>query len=311
MNEPVIVDTHMHGHAAITAAYLLRGELTALVETGPKSSAARVLAALESLGVDRLDWIVVTHIHLDHAGAAGTLARRFPGATVAVHPLGARHLIDPSRLWSSARRIYGEAMEALWGGVDPVPEERVRGLEDGEKIDLGGRSLQAVESPGHARHHHAYLDDLTGIVFTGDALGVRLRDVGRIRPATPPPELDVEKAVSSIARIGQLRPAALWFTHFGRANDGPSGKSVEDVCDEAIAALRQWEKWVRWARGRTRDIDEVTALVRRQARAALERDLDDAQLERLDRTTSYRLNVAGYMRYLDRLEAGEEATTPD
>ena len=309
MNEPVILDTHMHGHAAITAAYLLRGELTALVETGPKSSAARVLAALESLGVDRLDWIVVTHMHLDHAGAAGTLARRFPGATVAVHPVGARHLVDPSKLWSSARRIYGEAMEALWGGVDPVPEERVRALEDGEKVDLGGRSLQAIETPGHARHHHAYLDDLTGIVFTGDALGVRLREIERIRPATPPPELDVEKAVSSIARIRQLRPAALWFTHFGPATGGPSGEGVEEVCDEAIAALLQWESWVRSARGRTRDTDEVTALVRRQARAALERDLDAAELERLDQTTSYRLNVAGYMRYLDKLEAGKREAT--
>ncbi|MBA3430156.1 MAG: MBL fold metallo-hydrolase, partial [Actinobacteria bacterium] len=212
---PLIIDTKMRGDEGITAAFVVRGSSTALVETGPKSCVDTVLAGLESSGIDTLDWIVVTHIHLDHAGAAGTLLQRFPNATVAVHAKGAPHLIDPSKLWASATRIYGARMEELWGGIDPVPEDRVHVLEDGDAIDLGGRSLRAIETPGHARHHHALLDDVTGILFVGDALGVRLPDVGVNRPATPPPEFDMDQALGSIRRIEKLEASSLWLTHFG------------------------------------------------------------------------------------------------
>ncbi|MGH2754486.1 MAG: MBL fold metallo-hydrolase, partial [Actinomycetota bacterium] len=116
MSQPTIIDTRMHGREGITGAFLLTGEKNALVETGPKSSLEPLLEGLETAGVESLDWIIVTHIHLDHAGAAGSLAQRFPNATVAVHEVGAPHLIDPSKLWSSAGRIYGDDMDRLWGG---------------------------------------------------------------------------------------------------------------------------------------------------------------------------------------------------
>ncbi|MQA98985.1 MAG: MBL fold metallo-hydrolase [Actinobacteria bacterium] len=302
MREPLVIDTVMHGVTGITAAFVLRGEKTALVETGPKSSVDHVLTGLEEAGVDALDWIVVTHIHLDHAGAAGTIAARFPEATVAVHGLGAPHLVDPSKLWSSASRIYGDQMDRLWGGIDPLPAERIRIVEDGDKIDLGGRSLQAVETPGHAGHHHAFVDDETGIVFAGDAIGVRLPDVGIVRPATPPPEFGLELAIASIERIRGLGAKELWPTHFGGTSRGFNGLDVDGACDAGIESLRQWAGWVRGGRERSRDLDDVSRYVEDRARTAMEAALDPAGIARLEQTTSYRMNTMGYMRYFDKLE---------
>jgi glyoxylase-like metal-dependent hydrolase (beta-lactamase superfamily II) len=295
---PVIVDTKMHGRERITGAFVIRGEKTAIIETGPKSSAAVLLAGLKAEGVESLDWIVVTHIHLDHAGAAGTLARHFPEATVAVHHVGAPHLVDPAKLWASATRIYGDDMDRLWGGIDPTSPDRIVALDDGDKVDLGGRSLQAIDTPGHAGHHHAYLDDATGILFCGDALGVRLPEIGRIRPATPPPEFRLDLAVQSIDRIRGLEPSELYLTHFGPV-DAPIG----ETCDQAISALQQWESWVKEARTQTKDLDEATAIVRAAARKELERGLAPDDVDRMEQTTSYRMNVSGYMRYLDKSEA--------
>jgi glyoxylase-like metal-dependent hydrolase (beta-lactamase superfamily II) len=300
LTDPVTIDTKMHGHDSITATYLLRAEKTTLVETGPKSSVEHVIAGLDAAGVDSLDWIVVTHIHLDHAGAAGTLARRFPDANVAVHSVGAPHLADPSKLWSSAARIYGDAMERLWGGIDPVDPDRIKALDDGDKIDLGGRVLTAIDTPGHAYHHHALLDDATGIVFTGDALGVRLADAGVIRPATPPPEFHLEKALASIERIRELHPTELWLTHFGPHNRGANVAGIDETCDQAGAALRNWDEWVREARRHYDDLDDVAMAVRDKARRAIEGELAPEILERMEDTTSYRMNVSGYMRYLDK-----------
>ncbi len=298
------IDSLMCGRAQVTSCYLLEADQPTLVETGPTTSVEAVRAGLESLGVGPGDLahIVVTHIHLDHAGGAGTLAARFPEAKVAVHPVGAPHLVDPSKLWSSAARIYGERMDELWGGIDPLPEDRVAVLEDGDKIDLGGRSLQAIETPGHAYHHHAYLDDATGSLFCGDALGVRLPEVGVVRPATPPPEFHLAKAVASIERIKQVGASSLWLTHFGPHVRGERTLPVADFCDEAIEALRRWESWVRAARAQTAELDEAAGLVRSQAVSHLEATLDQAAIDRMEQTTSYWMNTWGYLRYLEKNE---------
>jgi glyoxylase-like metal-dependent hydrolase (beta-lactamase superfamily II) len=303
-----IIDTHMLGLAGITATYLIRGEQTALIETGPKSSVDHVLSGLESCGVTSLDWIIVTHIHLDHAGAAGTMAQRFPQARVAVHPVGAPHLIDPSKLWTSAARIYGDEMTRMWGGVDAVAPDRIHILEDGDSIDLGGRTLTAIETPGHAYHHHAFLDDLSETVFVGDALGVRLGDAGIVRPATPPPEFHLDKAVDSIARINSLGATAMWLTHFSRHDDGGGG-SVAAVCEEAADGLRRWGLWVQAARSDgAGDLDSVAAYVARRARAELESKLSEEVADRVESTTSTWMNTWGYLRYLDQKEAPEGAS---
>jgi glyoxylase-like metal-dependent hydrolase (beta-lactamase superfamily II) len=300
-----VIDTRMHGGEGITAAYLIPGDdgSHSLIETGPKSSVHHVLEALDEAGVERLDKIVVTHIHLDHAGAAGTLVKHFPDAIVHVHEVGAPHLVDPTKLWASAARIYGAAMEQLWGGIDPIPEPNVRVVADGDEIDLGGRVVRAVETPGHAYHHHAYLDEAAGIVFTGDALGVRLPDVGVVRPATPPPEFHLDKAIASIERIRSLGATSAWLTHFGPHDRAAGAPTLSDLCDESIDALRRWGEWVRAARATTSDLDDATGMVRKRAAEDMENRLAPDAIERMELTTSYRMNVSGYMRYFDKSEA--------
>jgi glyoxylase-like metal-dependent hydrolase (beta-lactamase superfamily II) len=287
----------MHGFPGITGAFVVRGDKTALIETGPKSSLDHLLAGLAEAGIEHVDYVIVTHIHLDHAGAAGTLAARWPDAKVFVHPVGAPHLADPSKLWSSASRIYGEAMDALWGGIDPVPGDRIVEVADGDAIDLGDVTLRAIETPGHARHHHAYLDESSGTLFSGDALGVRLPDVGVIRPATPPPEFDLEAAISSIGKVRDARPERLCFTHFGVRD----GEDPAETCEAAVDALVEWAGWIRGAREETTDLDAVTETVRRAAAASYGDRLDEGSVARLEQTTSYRMNTWGYMRYLDKL----------
>ena len=300
MATPTIIDTKMHGFEGITGAFLLTDEATALVETGPKSSVTNVIEGLEKAGVERLDWIVLTHIHLDHAGAAGTLAQRYPEAKVAVHPVGAPHLVDPSKLWSSASRIYGADMERLWGGIDPLDADRVVEIGDGETIELGSSTtLRAIETPGHAWHHHAYLEEASGIIFTGDALGVSPRGISGFRPATPPPEFKLEVALESIRKLRDSGARELWLTHFGPVDSG-----IAEACSEAAAVLERWAEWVQQAREKSSELDEVTAIVQELARADLEGRLTEEEAQRMEMTTSYRMNVSGYMRYLDKKESG-------
>ena len=209
-----------------------------LVETGSQSSVPVVLQALAGLGVGPTDLagIVVTHIHLDHAGGVGDLARAFPDATVYVHPVGARHLADPSRLIASAARVYGDTLDTLYGRLDATPAERIRVLEDGDEIAVGpGRALTAVHSPGHASHHLALHDTESGVLFAGDAAGVRLPDAGVLRPATPPPDFDLDLAVRSLHRFAARRPSALALAHFGVLEGDPA-----EILDEAEHALREW-----------------------------------------------------------------------
>ena len=177
------IDTRLGGWEKVTAGYLIGASSSSpvLVETGSQTSAPVLLAELEALGLgaDDLSGIVVTHVHLDHAGGVGDVAAAFPAATVYVHPKGARHLADPARLVASAGRVYGSLLDSLYGRLLPTSPERIKVLEDGDEVRVGaGRVLVAVDSPGHAKHHVALHDSATGILFAGDAAGVRLPDVG-------------------------------------------------------------------------------------------------------------------------------------
>ena len=305
------VDTLYGGRERYTAAYLLRADLPTLVETGPTTSVGPVVAGLERLGLGPRDLaqIVVTHIHLDHAGGVGRLRERFPSATVFVHERGARHLADPARLVASATRLYGETqMRQLFGPVDPVPAERLVALGDGDRIDLGGRELLVDHTPGHASHQVALTDSATGAVFTGDALGVHVPDLPVLRPATPPPDVDVEAAVASIERIRRRARSMLLFAHFG-----PIGE-IDRVCDLAVERLRAWSDAVRDELHRTDDPDEIAERLEREARRDIETgaeaDLDlDVLEERLRLLSSIRMNALGLMRYWQKraeCETGEE-----
>ncbi|MGH9077910.1 MAG: MBL fold metallo-hydrolase, partial [Acidimicrobiales bacterium] len=171
------IDTLLGGWERVTAGYLVEGPEPVLVETGSQSSVPALLAALAAHGVDAgsLAGVAVTHIHLDHAGGVGDVARAFPRATVYVHPKGARHLADPARLVASAALVYGDRLDSLYGRLEPTPAERIVALADGDEVRIGaGRTLTTVDSPGHAKHHLALHDSSSGLLFVGDAVGVRL-----------------------------------------------------------------------------------------------------------------------------------------
>ena len=231
------IDTLLGGWEKATAAYLVEGPHPVLVETGSRSSLPTLVGELESLGLGPSDLagVVVTHIHLDHAGGVGDLARAFPDATVYVHPEGARHLADPTRLVDSAARVYGDLLDQLYGRLEPTPPERIRALDDGQPVPVGAdRALTAVHSPGHAKHHLALHDSESGILFTGDAAGVCLPEAGTLRPATPPPDFDLEAAFRSLRRFAERSPAGVAFAHYGLVPE------ASDVLDEASDALRRW-----------------------------------------------------------------------
>jgi len=255
----VEIDTLLGGWQRITAGYLIEGPFPVLVETGSQSSVGVLLASLDELGLAAGDLagVVVTHIHLDHAGGVGDVARAFPQAKVYVHEKGARHLVDPTRLVQSAAMVYGPLLDSLFGRLDPTPAERVQVLGDGEEIDLGaGRCLRAIDSPGHAKHHLGLLDSDSGLLFAGDAVGVRLPDGGVLRPATPPPDFDLHLALASLRRFSDARPSGIALAHYGLVPVDP-----QELLDEAQATLRSWaeEAEAAWRSGS----DIVEALERR------------------------------------------------
>jgi glyoxylase-like metal-dependent hydrolase (beta-lactamase superfamily II) len=293
------IDTMMGGRPRYTAAYLLDARELTLVETGPGTSVDPVTDALDRLGVARteLAHVVVTHIHLDHAGGVGSLSERFPAATIWVHERGARHLADPTRLVASATRVWGEReMEEFFLPVQPVEAARLRSLGDGATIAMGDRELAVLDTPGHASHHVALVDSRTGAVFTGDALGIHVPDLPVLRPATPPPDFDLERYVSSIERIRDAATSILLFAHFGPLTD------VDATCDLAVRRVRAWSRVVEEAMSSTDDPDELASRLEAAALHDIETgaqaSLDLEMLEdRLRLLSSVRMNAMGLERY--------------
>ena len=286
------IDTLLGGWERVTAGYLIEGPAPVLVETGSQSSVPALLAALAELNVDAADLagVAVTHIHLDHAGGVGDVARAFPNATVYVHEKGARHLADPSRLVSSAAMVYGDLLDTLYGRLDPTPPERIHVLEDGETVDVGdGRTLTTVDSPGHAKHHLALHDSESGILFAGDAVGVRLPDAGVLRPSTPPPDFDLDQALDSLARFAARRPSGIALAHYGLIGE------PESLLDEAQGTLRRWAEVAEAAWREGRDI----AAALDEAFAADLVNTDPAQREKLETLNGVHSNAAGFRRWLD------------
>jgi len=301
-----MLDTGLAGQAELNAVYLLTGDEPTLVESGPAADAPRVVAALErrGLGPQDLAHVVVTHIHLDHAGGAGVLLQRFTAADVWVHERGAPHLEDPGRLVASTARTYGEArMRTFFGTPSPVAPDRIRTVADRDVIALGRRSLEVMHTPGHASHHVALVDDVTGGVFTGEAVGSHLPWVDVYRPALPPPEVDVEAALTSIDRIRD-RATTLLTSHFGPVADAAEG------CDRAAERVRAWSETVRRLSAATEDVEVITAALRAQAAAEHLADAGEAiDLERYDALGSIRMNAAGLERYWRKRHEAEQAGT--
>jgi glyoxylase-like metal-dependent hydrolase (beta-lactamase superfamily II) len=293
----------MAGYTGVTAGYLIRGDRPCLVETGTAPSAPVVRDALAALGVgpDDLATVVVTHIHLDHAGGTGDIAAMFPAAEIVVHELGARHLADPSRLMASARLVYGDDLDELFGILAPTPADRIRAVERTGVVDLGGgRRLESHYSPGHAKHHVGLLDSVSGDLYVGDAAGIYIPDTGDMRPATPPPDFDLDTALSSLRTFAALAPTRLLFSHFGPVT------AVDQALDRSAAEIRIWVEETRHARRAGLDLDHAAAMVAERTRQRYRVLADGADPElaaKYDRISGAQANVAGIMRWLDKTES--------
>jgi glyoxylase-like metal-dependent hydrolase (beta-lactamase superfamily II) len=297
------IDTLLGGWHQVTAGYLVTGDAPVLVETGSQTSVPALLAELDELGVgpDELAGVAVTHIHLDHAGGVGDVAAAFPKATIYVHEKGARHLADPARLVDSAAHVYGDLLDSLYGRLTPTAADRLHVLDDGELVAVSpNRTLTAVDSPGHAKHHVALHDSESGLLFAGDAVGVRLPDVGVLRPSTPPPDFDLDHALGSLQRFAARRPAGIALAHFGLVPVEP-----QDLLAEADGTLRRWAEVAEaaWRQGN----DIATAL---DERFGQELDgVDPAHRERLETLNGIHSNAAGFQRWLTQRQS-ETASQP-
>ncbi|QKY20963.1 MBL fold metallo-hydrolase [Halolamina sp. CBA1230] len=233
------VDTGMYDTAEYGSVYVIDGERTAVVDSGTGGDYEQIVGALDELGVDSLDAVVLTHVHLDHAGGAGRLLEDFSDAQVYVHERGARHLIDPDRLVAGTKEAVGDQWQYYAEPV-PVPEERLTRLADGDAVDLGDRTLTAHEAPGHAPHQHVFHDADAGIVYTGDAAGIYVPEVDTIRETTPPPQFDLDQARRDASTIAELEPEILAFAHFGpRAYDAEMLQGYKRTLMEWVEAVRR------------------------------------------------------------------------
>lgn len=293
-----LLDLGFQDTPGVVGAYLIKGRHGhTLVETGPGSTIPALETAIRAAGahLEDVTQLAITHIHLDHAGACGTLLRRLPDARMFVHPMGAPHMIEPTRLLTSARRIYGDAMDRLWGSFDAVPADRVVVLQDGDEIDCGDRTLRALHTPGHATHHVAFVDEVARTAFTGDVAGVRLGHGSYVRPPTPPPDVDVEGWHCSADRLRSLNLRAVDLTHFGRRSD------VASHLDSLSYNLDAWVGWSARRLATGADPASITAELRaKRARdvAACGGTPSDAAAYEL--VTASRMSVDGLARYLSK-----------
>lgn len=216
------IDLNWTGRPRSIAALLMQSEGTSvLIDPGPASTLETLRAGLRDRGQDfrTLDALLLTHIHLDHAGATGTLVRENPALKVYVHELGLPHMVDPTRLLASAGRLYGGDLQMLYGDCRPVPESNLKPLQGGERIRIGQGELEVCYTPGHASHHVTYWDRASRTAFVGDTAGIRVQGDAFLLPATPPPDIDVEIWNQSLDTIASLGPERIFLTHFGFIED--------------------------------------------------------------------------------------------
>lgn len=289
------LDLRFQGRKEAIASFLLySGHEATLIETGPTTCIPVLLQELEFMGVppEQVTSLLLTHIHLDHAGAVGNLMDMFPNATVYVSEIGAPHLVSPEKLIGSATRVYGDDMDKLWGEVRPVPESRIVPMEDGHRLKVADRPVQALYTPGHASHHLAYLLEDTRELFTGDIAGVRLPGTQRVLPPTPPPEFDFEQWIESINKIREVAPSALYLTHYGRKDD------VERHLDELRARLESWMNFVLGMAHERLDAEQIAQELQMLAESELSPTVSDPDLRlRFNLVAGYGMDVAGLLRY--------------
>ena len=302
-----VIDTGFHRPLFDAAWLLAENGRAAFVDAGTNHSVPRLLAALDGLGIgrDAVDFVIVTHVHLDHAGGAGLLMQALPNARLVVHPRGARHLVDPSHLVRSATGVYGaEEIERSYGQIVGVAADRVLKTRDGMTLDLAGRRLRFIDTPGHAMHHHCIVDERSGGVFTGDTFGLSYRDFdtargGWIMPTTTPVQFQPEALRRSVERIVALTPERLYLTHYGSVGDVPRlARLFLDQLDAMVALARS----VSPGPERHGHLKRGLFAVHRQSLRAHGVTLDDERIESL-LALDLELNAQGIAIWLDRIAA--------
>jgi glyoxylase-like metal-dependent hydrolase (beta-lactamase superfamily II) len=281
------VDLHFLGLPEIIATAIIQGPSgVALIDPGPSTTLNNLRAALQrkGIGIEDVRQLLLTHIHLDHAGATGMLVRENPAIEVFVHERGAPHMVDPAKLLASAGRLYGADMDRLWGDFLPVPAGRIKVLQGQERIAAGGRELQVAYTPGHASHHVSYFDPSSRVAFVGDAAGIRRHDLPYIMPPTPPPDIDLEAWRTSEERILAWDPDTLFLTHFGPFH-GP-----RPHFQELMDRLGEWSRIVR------RLLADETLDDARRERAFVEEALLDLR-RKVGEQEAERYNRAGRLDY--------------
>jgi glyoxylase-like metal-dependent hydrolase (beta-lactamase superfamily II) len=264
----------------------------AIVDPGPTTCLQTLELGLQQQGVRWPDvrHILLTHIHLDHAGATGTIVREHPHIRVLVHERGTPHMIDPQKLIDSATRLYGAEMDRLWGEIAPVPESNLVTLAGGERIEAGGRAFEVAYTPGHASHHVSYLDRSSGVAFVGDTAGVCIDD-GYILPPTPPPDIDVERWRGSLDQIEAWDPDTIFLTHFGPINQ------VRPHLETLWQNLGEMAKWVRLTLDEPGSDEERSRTFADRLRHDMRRKMTDVQVAAYPVAAPFELLWLGLARY--------------
>lgn len=292
-----LIDLETAGYSGFFASYVMKGEKTAIIETGPTSSIPNLLAGLDEIGIkkDKVDYVLLSHIHIDHGGGAGTLLQSLPNAKLVVHRRGAPHLVNPERLWIQSKQALREVVD-LYGPVQPIPEKRILVSEDGMVIDLGDQiELRVIETLGHASHHQSFYEKGSQTVFLGDAAGIYLKQLETVIPTTPPP-LRLEMALASLEKLIKLAPKWLCYTHFGRTNNAVSRLRAY------VEQLKFWEKTVSEALEKNETLENIyTRVLERDP--AMKKALEFIQRNVMLRQSVVLQSVRGFVQCLRRNSA--------
>lgn len=263
-SDPVLIDPMLNETPGRSSSYLIQGRRTALIDPGSANASPRVLEGLKSRGIN-VDLILLTHIHPDAAAGAGVIARHFAGARIAA-PAGATgRLADPSALISDMKKVYGEKVESIYGQPAAIERARITALEDGDLIDLGDRTIEAIATPGHTAAHMSFLDRSTSSLFCGDALGVQLPGSGAVRPSTPPWDFSLEDSLASIRKLSAYEADTVYLAHYGAARPGPA-----EIFTRASSALESWHRSFLRKREQAESDEDLS----RQFNACLEASLE-------------------------------------
>lgn len=289
-----IIDTQALGQPNVVAAYLVTGKETALIDMGHHSSAEIVIKDLTESGIDlsTLDYLLPTHVHLDHSGSCGALTKKFTNASVLVHPRGEPHLADPSRLWTVAEELFGKELTQRYGRPEPVDGKRLRIVRDDEVIDLGGAvALRAIWTPGHASHHLSYEWEGHSAFFTGDAVGTYHPDFPVLVPTTPPTSFNLEQTLQSLQRLQASSPSEFFTPHYGVIRD-----AMRSITENSESLLRWKDRIESMKRMGLSDEQICQDLIRETSARIGRRAIDVPDYVR----TLVTLSVLGFVQYLDR-----------